>query len=61
MIKNERNIMSKFECEMVLNNKCLGCTGLAEKDWQGKYKCEQYQKLKRKQNYDYKNSIIGKT
>lgn len=52
--------MEKYKCEMVLNNKCLGCVGLYEKDWIGKYKCTTYQELKRKINYDNKNSFIGK-
>ena len=53
--------MDKYNCEMVLNNKCLGCVGLAQKDWVGKYKCELYQKLKKETKNDYKNSFIGKT
>lgn len=42
-------------CEMIELNLCLGCTGLAEKDWQGKYKCKYYQQLK--QSEEYKNLI----
>lgn len=40
--------MNKNNCEMVEKGLCLGCVGLAEKDWQGKYKCKYYQELKRK-------------
>ena len=32
-------------CEMVEKNLCLGCVGLAEKDWAGKYKCPIYKQL----------------
>lgn len=49
--------MDKFDCEMIENNKCLGCVGLYEKDWLGKYQCKQYLELKRKMRYDYKNPI----
>ena len=33
-------------CEMVEKGLCVGCTGLAEKDWNGKENCEMYKKLK---------------
>ena len=52
--------MDKFDCEMIENNKCLGCTGLCEKDWLGKYYCNIYKKLKKEKSYDYKNTFIGK-
>ncbi len=38
-------------CEMIEYNLCLGCTGLAEKDWIGKYKCKEYNKLKDSKEY----------
>lgn len=44
-----------YDCEMVKYNLCLGCTGLAESDWQGKYKCKYYQQLK--QSEEYRNLI----
>ena len=53
--------MNKYECEMVLNNKCLGCVGLYERDWVGKYKCTIYQELKKGKINDNKNSFIGST
>ena len=34
------------DCEMVEKGLCLGCVGLAEDDWCGKYKCSQYYLLK---------------
>lgn len=37
-------------CEMVEKGLCLGCTGLAEKDWAGKYKCSHYYLLKSMEN-----------
>lgn len=42
--------MSKFDCEMFKKNKCLGCVGLGEKNWAGKYQCEEYKKLVRIEN-----------
>lgn len=53
--------MDKYNCEMVFNNMCLGCVGLAEKDWAGKYQCKHYQELKRKMKSDYKNSFVMQT
>lgn len=50
----------KFDCEMFRNNRCLGCVGLGEKDWCGKYYCKTYNRLKKEKIYDYKNTIIGK-
>jgi len=32
------------ECEVFNKKLCLGCTGLAEKDWCGAEQCEIYQK-----------------
>lgn len=32
------------ECIVFKKNLCLGCTGLAEKDWQGAEKCPFYKK-----------------
>ena len=32
------------ECIVFKKNLCLGCTGLAEKDWAGAEKCPFYQK-----------------
>ena len=49
--------MSKYICEMVFNNMCLGCAGLGERDWVGKYQCKHYKELKRKMIDDYKNSF----
>lgn len=51
--------MVKYMCEMVLNNRCLGCVGLGEKDWVGKYNCSIYKKLKGKKSDDNKNSVIS--
>ena len=42
----------KQSCEMVEKNLCLGCVGLAEEDWQGKYKCNYYKELKRRTEDD---------
>lgn len=39
---------NKYFCEVMINGLCLGCTGLFEKDWVGKYQCEQYKKIKEK-------------
>lgn len=36
------------DCEMVEKNLCLGCVGLAENNWSGKYKCKNYQQLRQK-------------
>lgn len=51
-------------CEMIEKGLCLGCTGLAEKDWVGKYKCSNYYMLKSmekqkkgKNKYDNQTSI----
>jgi len=38
----------KYDCEMVKNNLCSGCVGLAEQNWIGKYKCSYYWELVRK-------------
>lgn len=46
-------------CEMVENKLCLGCVGLAEKDWQGKHTCKYYKEIKEK-IHGYKNSAISK-
>lgn len=37
---------NKYICEVMLKGLCLGCIGLAEKDWVGKYQCEHYNKMK---------------
>lgn len=34
------------DCELVKLNLCLGCVGLAEKDWCGKEQCEKYKRFK---------------
>lgn len=34
----------KYICEIMLKGLCLGCTGLVERDWIGKYQCEFYKK-----------------
>lgn len=33
------------QCEMFNQGRCLGCVGLAEKDWTGSEQCEIYKKL----------------
>lgn len=52
--------MDKYNCEMLSNNLCLGCVGLYERDFIGKYKCKNYQELKRKLRDDNKNPIVSK-
>lgn len=37
----------KNDCEVLKAGKCLGCVGLAEKDWIGKYQCEEYKKWRK--------------
>ena len=37
---------SKYICEVMQKGLCLGCVGIAEKDWVGKYQCEFYKKNK---------------
>lgn len=44
-------------CEMVAKGLCLGCTGLAEKDWAGKYSCSVYKEIKRRSNKDDKRDV----
>lgn len=38
-------------CEMIEKNLCLGCVGLAEKDWVGKYNCPIYKQLVMEEKY----------
>ena len=38
-------------CEMVEKNLCLGCVGLAEKDWAGKHNCPIYKQLVMEEKY----------
>lgn len=38
-------------CEMVYRNLCLGCVGLGEKDWAGKYNCPIYNQIKKEIKY----------
>ena len=38
-------------CEMVEKNLCLGCVGLSEKDWVGKYNCPIYKQLVMEEKY----------
>lgn len=33
-------------CEMVEKELCLGCVGLVERDWRGKYYCKEYKRLR---------------
>ena len=42
------------ECIVFKKNLCLGCTGLAERDWVGADNCEIYKKYKG----NYKNENI---
>ena len=48
---------NKYDCELIHFNLCLGCTGLAEKDWVGKYQCEHYKKWKKR--LDFNNQKKG--
>jgi len=45
------------DCEMIRLNLCMGCVGLAEKNWVGKQQCEYYKEILKKykngKNYDY--------
>ena len=45
-------------CEFVEKGLCLGCTGLAEKDWIGPEQCKEYQKLKNTKGIDLCKNII---
>ena len=51
------NMDNKYDCELIHFNLCLGCTGLAEKDWVGKYQCEHYKKWKKR--LDFNNQKKG--
>lgn len=43
--------MQKNDCEMVAKGLCLGCTGLVEYNWVGKYKCKIYNELRNSSKY----------
>ena len=45
-------------CEMVEKNLCAGCTGLAEKDWVGKFKCPIYHELKDRSGLELCKKIL---
>lgn len=42
------------DCEMFRMNLCLGCVGLAEKDWAGKYCCTTYNAMRKKVKNGYR-------
>lgn len=39
------------DCEVFRKGLCLGCVGLAEKDWCGAEYCQYYKQIKAKQKF----------